>query len=437
MYLFYGIGGTILMLALIVWGVPIAWSFVFVGAGGLMLILGPSVAIPQLEARLFEVVSMYSWTVVPLFVMMGEIAYHIGVISDLYDCSQKWAHRVKGALAIATVFAATGFGAVSGSSAGTAAAMSKMAFPEMKKKNYSSNFVGGVLSAGGTMGFIIPPSIAMVVYGNCTDTSVGQLMIAGILPGIILCIMFCAIIYFRVQFKPELAPIGFSDSIPFKEKILALKGILTPLAVFVFMLSGLYLGIFTPTEAGAVGVFLLIVLGLIRKKLTYAVLKTSFHEGVQVACMIFIIVYGALVFGDFLAFSRFTPIVVNGIARLEISPYLILAMFVGIILLMGCILEAISVIIIATPLMFPVIDRLGFDPVWFGIVFVLLTQAGTITPPVGVNVYVVNAIMKGQLDMIQVFKECVPFLVAIILLIVLLTIFPNIATYLPSLTVKV
>ena len=205
-----------------------------------------------------------------------------------------------------------------------------MAFPEMRKKNYSSNFIAGVLASGGTLGFIIPPSIAMVVYGNCTDTSVGQLMLAGIIPGIILSVLFSMVVSIRVYLNPELAPLTL-ESVTFKEKLMSLKGILPPLGVFALMIAGLYIGFFTPTEAGAAGVFLLLLFGWLRRRITFSMIKTSFHEGLQVTCMIFLIVFGALLFGDFLAFSRFTPATVNAIAGLEVSKYMIFALFVVII----------------------------------------------------------------------------------------------------------
>lgn len=425
-----GIIGICFMVSLLLCGMPVAFSLILAGFLGLLYLVGPSVALPQLHLRLYGVLSTPGYAVVPLFILMAYLATVSGLTSEIYKSAEKWLRGVPGGLAMATIAGCAGFAAISGSSVATAALMGKVAFPEMKRYNYDASFAAGTIAAGGTLGFLIPPSIALVIYGILAEVSVGKLLVAGIIPGIILAASFIAIILFSVKMNPKLAP-KFPGVAGWREKLLMLKSVWPVLLIFLLMIGGLYAGFFTPNEAGAAGAFGLLLVALAKRKLSLSDFFDALKETMGATCMLFLIFWGAMLFGDFLSISGISTALIEGIGSLSVSPYIVFSLFVLFYIILGCFIEAVAMIIITMPIMLPVLQLLGFDPLWFGIILVLLVQAALITPPIGLNVYVVAGVTR-DVPLMGIFRGAAPFLVGIIVVIAVLTAFPQIVLFLPN-----
>ncbi|UCC66260.1 MAG: TRAP transporter large permease, partial [Deltaproteobacteria bacterium] len=376
----------------------------------------------------------YPYTVIPLFIVMGGFAGSSGLTQDLYQTFDRWFRKLPGGLGVATIGACAGFAAVSGSSVATAATMGTVALPEMKRFNYHPRLATGSIAAGGTLGFLIPPSIGFVVYGMLTEQSIGKLLIAGMLPGIILAAAYIAIVVLRVKMNPTLAP-SSPEPVSWREKLASLAGIWETLAVFLLVMGGIYLGFFTPTEAGAIGATTLFVTALVKRKLAWQNLSASLKEAVQISVMVLFLVAGANVFSYFLALSTIPIKVAIWVTGLEVSPYVILTIIVIIYLFLGCFLDAISMMVLTMPVIFPVILNLGFDPIWFGVIAVLMMEAGLITPPMGLNIFTVAGVAKDT-PVEEIFRGAMPFLFSIFLIVVIITIFPKIALFLPGMMLR-
>jgi tripartite ATP-independent transporter DctM subunit len=361
---------------------------------------------------------------------MGSFAGASGVTRDLYSSFEKWTRRMPGGLAVATIGACGGFAAVSGSSVATAATMGSVALPEMERFGYDPELATGSVAAGGTLGFLIPPSIGFVVYGMLTEQSIGKLLVAGILPGLLLTASFVVIVMGWVRIWPSVAPANL-EVVSFSDKIRALKGVWETLLIFVFVMGGIYAGFFTPTEAGAIGATVLFLVIIIKRRLSREALFTALTESARISAMVLFLVAGANVFSYFMALSTIPMRVATWAAGLDVSPYLIHAIIVLIFLLLGCFLDAISMMVLTLPVIYPVILALNFDPIWFGVIAVLMMEAGLITPPMGLNIFTVAGVAKGVRVEI-IFRGVAPFLLSIFLVAVLLTIFPGIALYLPN-----
>ncbi|MCX8021760.1 MAG: TRAP transporter large permease [Syntrophorhabdaceae bacterium] len=426
-----GIIGCGLVILLLILGMPIAFLMMFVGFFGIWTLTSLDAALPVVAKTLYEVASNYPYTIIPLFILMGGFATTAGITGELYNTFDKWFRRLPGGLGVATIAACAGFAAVSGSSVAAAAAMGNIALPEMRKFNYHPRLATGVIAAGGTLSFLIPPSLGFVVYGMLTEQSIGKLLISGIIPGILLSIAYIVIVIIQVKIDPSLAP-KTPGSVPLKEKLYALKGIWETLLVFFIVMGGIYLGFINPTEAGAIGATALLIIVLIKRRLTLKGLFNALIEMTRISVMVLFLVSGATVFSYFLALSTIPTVVSNWIAGLAISRYLILAIIIGIYFLLGCFLDAVSMMVLTLPVIFPVVVALNFNPIWFGVVAVLMMEAGLITPPVGLNVYTLAGIAK-DIPMAEIFRGSVPFLIAIIAVAVILTIFPKLALFLPGL----
>ena len=426
-----GIGAVFFLLFL---GMPIAFALMFVGFVGISSLVSMQAALPVVARTVYEVFSHYPYTVIPLFIIMGGFASNAGVTKELYQTFDKWLRRLPGGLGVATIAACAGFAALSGSSVATAATMGTVSLPEMRRFNYSPRLAAGSIAAGGTLGFLIPPSIGFVVYGMLTEQSIGKLLIAGVIPGLILALAYIAIIIFQVTLNPALAQTS-PERVSFKEKIFSLKGIWEPLIVFVVAIGGIYLGFFTPIEAGAIGATLLFLTVLIKRKLTWRNLCDSLRDSLRIAVMVLFLVAGANVFSYFLALTTIPMQVAVWVAELNVSPYIILSIIILIYLFLGCFLDAISMMILTMPVIFPVISTLGFDPVWFGVIAVLMMEAGLITPPMGLNVFTVAGIAP-DIPVEDIFLGVSPFLVSIFLIVLLITIFPNIVLFLPGMMLR-
>ena len=429
-----GVIGTILVFFLLFLGMPIAFALMLVGFAGIAYLTSLEAALPVAARTVYEVSAFYPYTVIPLFIVMGGFAGSSGMTRELYGTFDKWFRKLPGGLAIATIGACAGFAAVSGSSVATAATMGTIALPEMKRFNYHPRLSTGSIAAGGTLGFLIPPSIGFIVYGMMTEQSIGKLLVAGMIPGLTLAAAYIAIIVVRVKLNPSLAPAS-PEPVSWREKFTALTGIWEPLAIFLVVMGGIYLGFFTPTEAGAIGATVLFLVALIKRKLTGQNLVQALQEAIRISVMVLFLVAGANVFSYFLALSMIPMEVAAWVAGLQVSPYLIHAIIVIIYLFLGCFLDAISMMVLTLPVIFPIILALGFDPIWFGVIAVLMMEAGLITPPMGLNIFTVAGVAK-DVPVEEIFRGTLPFLLSIFAIVILITIFPKLAVFLPSMMLR-
>ncbi|NLT22908.1 MAG: TRAP transporter large permease [Syntrophorhabdus sp.] len=426
-----GILGCVLLVILLFLGMPIAFVMMFVGFTGLWALSSLDAALPKLAETVWGVANNYPYTIIPLFILMGSFAGSGGITRELYNTFDKWARRLPGGLGIATIGACAAFGAVSGSSVAAAAAMGNVALPEMRRFGYDPKLGCGVIAAGGTLSFLIPPSLGFVVYGMLTEQSIGKLLISGILPGAVMAGAFIACVIVLVAINPKLAPRG-TEKVTFRDKLIALKGVWEVLLVFCIVMGGIYLGFINPTEAGAIGATALFIIVIIKKKLTKQNMFAALLEMARISIMVLFLVAGATLFSYFLALSTIPTAVSTWIAGLGVSKYIILVIIVAIYFLLGCFLDSVSMMVLTLPVIFPVIVAIGFDPIWFGVLLVLMMEAGLITPPVGLNIYTIAGIAP-DVPMGTIFRGAMPFLLSVIATAIILTIFPQIATYLPSL----
>lgn len=426
-----GILGCVLLVILLFLGMPIAFVMMFVGFTGLWALSSLDAALPKLAETVWGVANNYPYTIIPLFILMGSFAGSGGITRELYNTFDKWARRLPGGLGIATIGACAAFGAVSGSSVAAAAAMGNVALPEMRRFGYDPKLGCGVIAAGGTLSFLIPPSLGFVVYGMLTEQSIGKLLISGILPGALMAGAFIACVVVLVAINPKLAPRS-TEKVTFKDKIIALKGVWEVLLVFCIVMGGIYLGFINPTEAGAIGATALFIIVIIKRKLTKENLFVALLEMARISIMVLFLVAGATLFSYFLALSTIPTAVSTWIAGLGVSKYIILVIIVAIYFLLGCFLDSVSMMVLTLPVIFPVVVAIGFDPIWFGVLLVLMMEAGLITPPVGLNIYTIAGIAK-DVPMGTIFRGATPFLLSVIATAIILTLFPQIATYLPSL----
>lgn len=425
-----GIAGLLALVVLLFSSMPVGFVMALIGFVGFAQIVSPDAALNLLAKDVFGTFSSYSLSVIPLFVLMGQIAFHSGISTRLFNAAYKFMGHLPGGLAIATVGACAFFASICGSTNATAATMASATLPEMKRYNYKPELATGVVAAGGSLGILIPPSVIFIVYGILTEQSIGKLFIAGILPGIILTVFFIAAILIWVSLKPELGPKGPKFS--FREKVASLSGISETLIIFVLVMGGLFIGFFTPTEAGAMGAFFTLLIAVIRRQLTWKGFFDALGETTRITCMIMVIVAGATVFGHFLAVSRIPYDIAGWISSFALPAWVIMSFIILGYLIGGCFIDALALIMLTIPIFYPVIIKFGFDPIWFGVIIVLVTQMGVITPPVGVNAYIVSGVAR-DVPLQTIFRGCVPLLIAMIVLTFLLIPFPWIATYLPSL----
>ena len=426
-----GILGSIVLVVLLFLGMPIAFVMMLVGFFGLWSLSSLDAALPKVAETIYGVAANYPYTIIPLFILMGSFAGTGGITKDLYNTFDKWFRRLPGGLGIATIAACAGFAAVSGSSVAAAAAMGNVALPEMRRFGYAPKLACGVVAAGGTLSFLIPPSLGFVIFGMLTEQSIGKLLISGILPGILLSLAYIAVVVGLVKLDPSLAP-RTPGEVTFKEKLIALKGVWETLLVFFIVMGGIYLGFINPTEAGAIGASALLIIVLLKRTLTWKSLFVSLLEMTRISVMVIFLMAGATLFSYFLALSTIPTMVSTWIAGLVVSKYVILTIIIAIYFVLGCFLDSISMMVLTLPVIFPVIVAIGFNPIWFGVVAVLMMEAGLITPPVGLNIYTIAGIAK-DVPMADIFKGSMPFLLAIIATAIILTIFPIIALYLPNL----
>jgi tripartite ATP-independent transporter DctM subunit len=429
-----GILGVVLVFVLLFAGMPIAFALMLTGFLGISYLASLEAALPVVARTIYEVASYYPYTVIPLFIVMGGFAGSSGLTKDMYGAFDKWFRRLPGGLGIATIGACAGFAAVSGSSVATAATMGTVALPEMKRYGYADTLATGSVAAGGTLGFLIPPSIGFVVFGMLTEQSIGKLLVAGILPGLLLAVAYAGTIVAMVKIKPELAPIGH-EAISWSDRITSLKGIWEPLLLFFIVMGGIYAGFFTPTEAGAVGATVLLLVSLLKGKLTWTNLVAALLEAVRISVMVLVLVAGANVFSYFLALSTIPMQIASWASDIEVSRYVVHVVIILIYLFLGCFLDAISMMVLTMPVIYPLVLALNFDPIWFGVIAVLMMEAGLITPPMGLNIFTVAGVSQ-DVSVETIFKGVTPFLFAVFVIVILITLFPGIALMLPKMMLR-
>lgn len=425
-----GIIGIIFLLVGLFSRMPVGFVMALLGLAGFSYVVNFDAGLNLLARDIWETFSSYSLTVIPLFVFMGQLAYQSGISRRLYHAAYVIVGNRPGGLAMATIGACAGFSAISGSTNATAATMATVTIPEMKRRRYDMGLATGTVAAGGSLGILIPPSVIFIVYGILTEQSIGQLFAAGILPGLLLCGLFFIVIALQVRRNPSLAPPGPKTTL--KRKVRSFTGVIETLILFMLVMGGLFFGIFTPTEAAAAGAFLTLVIALVRRQLSWRGFVQSLSDTTKISCMVMVIVMGAVVFGHFMAITRVPFDLANWVGSLPLPAHVILGLIILVYLIGGCFMDALAMIMLTVPIFFPVVLALGFDPIWFGVIIVLVTEMGVITPPVGVNVYVVHGVAK-DVPLETIFRGVLPMLLAMLVCNLLLILFPQIALFLPGL----
>ena len=425
-----GIIGIIVLIVLLYSKMPVGFAMGFLGLIGFSYVVSFDAGLNLLARDVWDVFSSYNLTVIPLFVFMGQIAFHAGISRRLYDSAYVLLGHRRGGLAMTTVGACAAFSAICGSTNATAATMATVALPEMKRYGYDMGLATGTVAAAGSLGILIPPSVIFIVYGILTEQSIGKLFAAGILPGILLCFLFLLTIHLRVLKNPSLAPPGPKSNI--REKFRSFAGILETMLLFALVMGGIFFGLFTPTEAAAVGAFMTLLIAIIRRQLYWKGFIQSLADTTKISCMIMVIVTGAVIFGHFMAITRIPYMLADYVSSLPLPPHAIIGVIILVYLVGGCFMDALAMIMLTIPIFFPVVQKLGFDPIWFGVVIVLITEMGVITPPVGINVYVVYGVAR-DVPLEKIFRGVFPMLIALFVCNLLLILFPQIALWLPGL----
>jgi C4-dicarboxylate transporter, DctM subunit len=424
--------GFVCMLLLCLVRLPIALSMAVVGVVGYayMRDWNWAPAFASLQTRLYETGRNYTLSVVPLFILMGNFVTRAGMSHELFRAAYAFIGHLRGGLAMATVLACAGFGAICGSSIATAATMAKVAYPSMKRFGYSDRLASGAIAAGGTLGIMIPPSTIMVIYGVFTETNIGKLFAAGVLPGILGAVLLCLAVQYVTWRDPKAGPPG--ERSDWKERRKALKGIWAVAALFIFVMGGIYGGLFTATEGAGMGAFGAMILAVYRRVLTWTALYQALVESARTTSMLFLILIGALMFAEFINITTMPNDLVAFVKRFEIHPVAVVAAICIIYVLLGTAMEELSMVLLTIPVFLPVILQLGFDPVWFGILIVVVVEIGLISPPVGMNLFVLKTLLPG-VHQSTVFRGVLPFVLADVVRMALLIAFPAISLYLPSL----
>jgi tripartite ATP-independent transporter DctM subunit len=428
---FIGLLGFVVVLALILARVPVAIAMGIVGIGGLA-VLQPWKSVGfMLGTQPFEAVYPYGLSVVPLFIVMGVFAAHAGLSRQLYQAVYAFIGHWRGGLAHATIGACAAFGAICGSSIATAATMCRVALPEMRRRGYDDRISTAVIAAGGTLGIMIPPSIMFAIYGLLTETSIGKLFVAGILPGLLGTVLYMSAVKASTTIDPKLAPAG--ERVPWPERGKAVAEVWAVLALFALVIGGIYFGIFSPTEGAGVGAIGALAFAIARRYISRKNLWDAVHETAGTVGMIFLILIGATLFNAFLETSRLPAVMAHETAALGLSPILVLIALMVFYIALGCLMDSLSMILLTVPAVFPLIQALQIDPIWFGVLLVTVVEIGMITPPVGMNLFVIQG--AGRVPLRTIVAGIWPFVAADIVRLTLLLGFPAISTWLPSLMI--
>ncbi len=425
-----GVIGILVVLLLLFWGFPIGFSMALVGYVGVWYLVNPTAAFHVVATEPFNAISSYDFQVIPLFLLAASICLSAGLGRSLLRLAYNLVGRLPGGLAMSTIGACGLFAAISSSSIATAVTIGTAAIPEMRSYKYDSALATGCVAAGGTLGILIPPSGIFIIYGIITETSIAELFVAGIIPGIILTLMFMSLIYIRARLKPQIGPPGPATS--FKEKLVAFGECAEIMLLILLVLIGIIVGWFTPTEAGGIAAFGSIVVTLIRRRLSWQGFKDAIVDTVLNTGMIFMVLIGALIMNTFIAMSTIPMELAEIVTSFGLPPVLVIGLIICVYLVLGCLIDTMSMILLTIPIFFPVVTGLGFDPIWFGVIIVLVTEIAMITPPIGMNVYVISGVAK-DVPMEVIFKGILPFVVVEIAFVVLLITLPQLALFLPGL----
>jgi tripartite ATP-independent transporter DctM subunit len=425
----YGLVGLAALFTLLALRMPVAIAMAIVGVVGFGFMNGWAPALSMLADEAFVISNNYELIVIPLFILMGNFASVSGMSRDLYNAAYSWFGHWRGGLASATIAACAGFAALSGSSVASAVTMGRVALPEMQRFNYNSKLATGCIAAGGTLGILIPPSTGFIIYAILTEESIGRLFLAGVFPGILLATLFIISIYIQTRINPDLGPAGPKSSA--RDRIKSVKQSVSMIFIVFITIGGIYGGIFTPTEAAGVGAMLALLLTLFRRKLNKETLSDVLYQTIRTTGLVFLILIGAHVFNPFLALTEIPSDLANLLTGLDLSPYAVMLILMAAYVVLGSFLEGFAMLVLTLPIVHPLIVELGFDPIWFGVLIVITIEIGLITPPVGVNVFVVKGI-AGDVPLRDIFAGVIPFWIAMIVCILLLMIFPEIALFLPN-----
>lgn len=425
-----GIIGIVVLVLTFILSMPVGFAMALVGLMGFCYLVSPQAGLSLLARDVFATFSSYSLTVIPMFMFMGAIAFATGMSRRLYDAGYILFGQMRGGLAMATIAGCASFAAICGSTNATAAAMGKVSLPEMKRYHYDDSLATGCVAAAGSLGILIPPSTIFIVYGILTGQSIGKLFLAGVFPGLLLATIFVTVVSFLCWRNPALGPSGAPTS--WKEKLTSLTGVIEMLVLFVLVIGGLFLGWFSPTQAGGAGAAGALLIGLARRQLSWQGLLRAIKDSLQITCEVMVIITGAIVFGHFIAVTTIPFILADWVSSLPLPPAAIMGVIVLMYLLGGCFMDALALITLTIPIIYPVVIAMGFDPIWFGVIIVLVTEMGVITPPVGINVYVIKGIAE-DVPLGTIFKGTFPFLIGLLIATGLLITFPQIALLLPGL----
>jgi tripartite ATP-independent transporter DctM subunit len=421
--------GFIALFTLMLLRVPVGMAMGLVGVCGYSYIVGTGPALKLIGQTSMRTVTDYTFGVIPMFMLMGAFVSVSGVSRELFRAANAFIGHMRGGLGVATVVACGGFAAICGSSVATAATFSSVAYPEMRRFGYPQSFATGVIAAGGTLGAMLPPSTVLAVYAILTQQDIGKLFMAGIIPGILAMLMYVLTIVIIVRVRPDWLPRGEQKTWP--ERLDGLKDVWAPVLLFVFVIGGLYGGFFTPTEAGGVGATGAFLLGVLRGKLDRAGTLTALLSATRTAAAVFTVLIGALIFGYFLTVTQVPQNLTAFLSDLGLGRYGVLALIMVMYLILGCLMDAMAMIILTVPIVFPIIVQLGFDPIWFGIIIVMTVELGLIHPPVGMNVFVIKSVVH-DVSFMTIFKGVIPFVLTDLLRLVILIAFPIIALWLPE-----
>lgn len=425
-----GIVGIITLLAAIFFlNVPVAFAMAMVGFAGFAAVVTLNAAISTVGNELWRIFSSYGLAVIPFFIFMGNICFHAGISQKIYETAYTWIGHVRGGIAMATIMACAGFAAICGSNAATAATMSAVALPEMRRFGYDPKLSTGCVAAGATLGVVIPPSVVLIVIGLYTGQSIAKLFFASLFPGIILTLLLLLTVWILCRINPQWGPPG--ETCSFAKKLRSLPGSIEMLLLFALVMAGLFLGWFTPTEAGAAGAFFAMLIVIGSGSFSTSILKRSLQDTVKTSCMIIMMVAGAVIFGKFMTITRLPFELAHWVSALEIPRALVLTTMLLIFIAGGAVMDALGLLMITIPIFFPVAEKLGYDPIWFSIVITIVTTLGAITPPVGINTFIV-ASMAGDISLEEVFKGVILYTAAFIFMIVLLITVPDIVIWLPA-----
>jgi C4-dicarboxylate transporter DctM subunit len=428
-----GLIGLAIMIIILFSGMHIGLVMGIVGFLGFAYVKGWNSSLTLLGSVPYTAFANYDFSVFPLFVLMGEFCFFAKISSELYDTAYKWIGHLPGGLAIASIGACAGFAAICGSSVATAATLATVALPEMKKRRYDAALASGCLACGGTLGTLIPPSLGFVIYGIIAEQSIGKLFIAGIIPGIILTILFMAVVYVICRHNPLAGMPGVRSS--WKERLASIRGAWIVFLLFLLVMGGIYMGLFSATEAAGVGAFGAFVFAVATRRLSFENLRKSLNITMKNTAMGFIIIAGAMIFGYFLAVTRLPTQLANSLKEMQLDGYMFIVLVIILYIFLGCIMDTIAMKLLTIPIFLPLVEAYGFDLIWFGVIVTLMGEIAVVTPPVGINVFIIQGIAK-DVPMYTIFRGIGPFLVANMVAVVLVVVFPTLATWLPATMMK-